>query len=72
LWLKNLTFLYHNATPNLFDDKITHVDKGETYSWTDTKTGKIKTQPLWYAQANGNTRSKTFPGIALAMATQWG
>jgi site-specific DNA-cytosine methylase len=79
LWLKNLPPLYHNSAPNLFDNQITHVGKGEFFEWTDKKTGKIKKQPKWYAEAfmfkgkeHGKERSKTFPGIAKAMATQWG
>jgi site-specific DNA-cytosine methylase len=78
LWLKNLPKLYHNATPNLFDDVITHTDKGEFIEWIDKKTGKLKKQPLWYAQARSlkgeersKVRSKTFPGIADAMGKQW-
>lgn len=80
LWLKNLPKLYHNSTPNLFDEKITHVNKGEFFTWIDCKTGKLKKQPLWYANAFiknknknlvGHERSKTFPGIAKAMAEQW-
>jgi site-specific DNA-cytosine methylase len=78
LWLKNLPKLYHNATPNLFDDIITHTDKGEFIEWIDKKTGKLKKQPLWYAQARSlkgeersKVRSKTFSGIADAMAKQW-
>lgn len=49
------------------------------FKWTDTKTGKQKRQPKWYADAfklnpkdRARVRSKTFPGIALAMADQWG
>lgn len=78
LWLKNLPPLYHNDKPNLFDSNITHTDKGEFYEWVDKKTGKTKRQPKWYAEAfmhskeHGKERSKTFPGIAKAMATQWG
>ena len=78
LWLKNLPPLYHNAKPNLFDQDITHVGKGEFFEWVDKKTGKTKRQPKWYAEAfmhtkeHGKERSKTFPGIAKAMATQWG
>ena len=80
MWLKNLPPLYHNDKPNLFDDTITHVGKGEFFEWTDGKTGKIKKQPKWYADAFINAknkeetsflRSKTFPGIAKAMAEQW-
>lgn len=79
LWLKNLPPLYHNAAPNLFDTNITHVGKGEFFEWFDGKTGKLKKQPKWYADAfkldsesRSKVRSKTFPGIANAMATQWG
>jgi len=81
LWLKNLPHLYHNESPNLFDKEVTHVGKGEFFEWTDGKTGKIKKQPKWYADAFlnaktkeevGHLRSKTFPGIAKAMANQWG
>jgi len=74
LWLKNLKPLYHNKEINLFDDKITHVGKGEM--WV-AKSGKV--MPKWFAdtpstnsEENRAIRSKTFPGIAEAMATQWG
>jgi hypothetical protein len=81
LWLKNLPLLYHNSEPNLFDDVITHTkDKGEFFEWID-KNGVKKRQPLWYAEAfrkhgadgamRSRLRSKTFPGIAKAMAEQW-
>jgi hypothetical protein len=80
LWLKNLPKLYHNDRINLFDTIITHVEPEERFYWTDKKTGKIKSQPMWYYNAliNAKTkeerstiRSKTFPGIAKAMAEQW-
>ena len=70
LWLKNL--------PMLRPTKI--VGKGEMYEFTDKKTGKKKRQPLWYYQALSKAktpaerrtlRSKTFEGIARAMAYQW-
>jgi hypothetical protein len=81
LWLKNLPLLYHNSIPNLFDNVVTHTDKGEFFEWIDKKTGKKKRQPLWFYNAAFNShkngsrskiRSKTFPGIAQAMADQWG
>lgn len=76
LWLTNLPPLYHNDRPNLFDKEVTHVGKGEIVTWEDGKTGKVKTMPKWYNDArSGNhnvNRSKTFPGIAQAMAEQWG
>jgi hypothetical protein len=71
LWLKNL--------PKLVPTNI--VEKGEFKEWIDKKTGKIKRQALWYYEAlqeaktpaqRRTLRSKTFKGIAEAMATQWG
>jgi len=78
LWLNNLPHLQHFSKVDLFNDKITHSGKGEFYEWIDGKTGKKKKQPLWYAKAflngdeHGKDRSKTFLGIAKAMAEQWG
>lgn len=81
LWLKNLPKLYHNSMPNLFDKEVSHVSKSNDYKeWVCKKTGKIKRQQMWYYNAliNAKTkeerstiRSKTFPGIAKAMAKQW-
>jgi hypothetical protein len=77
LWLKNLPLLYHNRTPNLFDTDITHVGKGDMIEFI-SKKGVKKSQPKWYVDAfklnadeRSKVRSKTFPGIANAMATQW-
>ncbi len=70
LWLKNL--------PKL--EPTNMVSKGEFKEWIDKKTGKTKRQALWYYEALQNSktteerrtlRSKTFYGIANAMATQW-
>lgn len=75
IWLKNLPLLYHNETVNLFDQDITHVGKGEMMEYTEKKTGKVKKMAKWYNDArsgnHGHKRSKTFPGIAKAMAEQW-
>ena len=69
LWLKGL--------PKLKPTKI--VEHGEYFEWVDKK-GKKKRQPKWFYDAlkkaktseeRSIIRSKTFPGIALAMATQW-
>lgn len=69
LWLKGL--------PNLEPTNI--VEKGEFFEWTD-KNGKKKKQAKWFFDALKNAktaderskiRSKTFPGIAKAMAEQW-
>ena len=76
LWLKNLSPLKHypTDTTSLTDDsniKMTHVDKGEFITF---KSGKK--MPKWYNDAGSNKergkiRSKTFPGIAKAMAVQF-
>ena len=70
LWLKNL--------PKLAPTNV--VDKGEFIEWTCKKTGRIKRQPKWYADAFQKTsdsierqkiRNTTFPGIAKAIAEQY-
>jgi len=82
LWLSGLPMLLHTKGDNLFEQN-THVDSGAKHTWVDSKTGKEKSQPLWYAQGKGfggkqpqkdfnEYRSKTFPGIAKAFAAQWG
>jgi hypothetical protein len=69
LWLKNLPLLKHTNV----------VDKGEYFEFT-SKKGVKKRMPMWYYRALQNAktpaerstlRSKTFKGIAEAMATQW-
>ena len=61
LWLKNL--------PKLYETNV--VDKGTRHI---TKSGK--SLPDWYnlppSADRWKLRSRTFPGIANAMATQWG
>jgi hypothetical protein len=70
LWLKGLPTL-----------KPLHTTKPEIpyKEWFDEKSGRIKRQTLWYYNTrllgpNGRAKaaSKTFPGIAKAMAQQWG
>ena len=70
LWLKGL--------PKLEPTNI--VEKGEFIEWTCKKTGKKKRQAKWFFEVLKNAktneersiiRSKTFPGIAKAMAKQW-
>lgn len=66
LWLKNLPLLYADDVVEKDNDVIV---------WTNKKTGKRKSCSRWY---NTNThnhsehRSKFFPGVARAMAEQWG
>jgi hypothetical protein len=70
LWLKNLPLL----TPTDV------VEKGEWKEWTDSRTGKKKRQATWYYEAlckaktdaeRRTLRSKTFKGMAQAIADQW-
>ena len=81
LWLKNLPLLYHNSDVNLFDEIITHNTNVEWHEWVDKKTGKKRRYSKFLADAwlknndkskVSTIRSKTFPGIAKAMAEQWG
>jgi hypothetical protein len=74
LWLYGLKPLVHIAKPDLFNDKGTHVYKGEMSVF---KSGCV--MPKWYADSwslpekeRKKLRSKTFPGIARAMSEQWG
>lgn len=71
LWLKGL--------PTLIP-LVEQEPEMEWVEWKSKKTGKIKRQPKWYYDAFLNCktteersclRSKTFPGIAKAMAKQW-
>jgi len=74
LWLKNLPKLQHYEHDDLFHKKtwvepltITN-SKGNTYDDWWYKTCMITTKN----GARAKARSKTFPGIARAMAEQWG
>lgn len=69
-WLKNLPLL---KPTNI-------VEKGEFKEWICKKTGKLKRQATWYYEAlkkskstaeRRTLRSKTFKGMAEAIANQW-
>lgn len=69
LWLKNLPKLIHSNSTTLFGER-THVDKpNPSFTWIN-KEGKVKSEYYTYCK-NAKTKSKTFPGIAKAMAEQW-
>jgi len=70
LWLKGLQPL---------KPAITEKPDMEYVEWVDKKTGKTKREAKWIKEAlnlppdeRSMIRSKTFPGIAKAMASQWG
>ena len=76
LWLYGLPKLFHAKSPDLFNQEVTHVNRGEMVTF---KSGNV--HPKWYAETptsgkraeeNRRIRSKTFPGIANAMGAQWG
>jgi len=77
LWLNGLPKLFHAKQTDLFNNKITHTNKGEFWEFI-SKKGKKKSFSKWYVEAlrlspkeRTKARSKTFRGIAEAMATQW-
>ena len=61
LWLKNLPLLITNNLPRPDNAEIfgKHSGSGKSATWEDSQRGSVE-------------RSKTFPGIAHAMAEQWG
>lgn len=70
LWIKGLPLL---------NPQIDQMPEIEYYEWTDQRTGKQKRQEMWYYKTRclsykkrAKAASKTFPGIAKAMAQQWG
>jgi len=72
------TCLWLNELPPLQPTNI--VEKGEFFEF-ESKKGQKKRMPMWYYKAllDAKTpqqrrmlRSKTFPGLAQAMAEQWG
>ena len=75
LWFKNLKPLKHYKEGDQIDiddpeAQITHVDKGEFITFSSGKR-----MPKWYnissSEDRAKLRSKTFPGIAKAMAIQF-
>jgi len=70
LWIKGVAPLVPD---------VTEQPELDYFEWVDGKTGKVKRQPKWYAEAfklppkeRAKVRSRTFPGIARAFANQWG
>lgn len=70
LWLKGLPLLI---------PQVKEKPKMEFIEWQDKKTGRTKRQAKWYYEAmklppneRAMVRSKTFIGVARAMAEQWG
>jgi len=71
LWLKNLPLLFHLAEDDLFG-RATHVGKGEFVVSSKGKRGAKWNWWLPQTPDRWKIRSRTFEGIAQAMAEQWG
>ena len=69
------TCLWIRGLPNLEPTDIVEVDTSDVYSYV-AANGKIKHDSRLRSRCKGEERSvyrsKTFPGIAKAMAEQWG
>lgn len=70
LWIKGMKPLV---------PQVTEQPELDWFEYINAKTGKKKRQPMWFADSwrlppeeRSKVRSKTFPGIAKAMAEQWG
>ena len=77
LWLKNLPKLFYCKQDSLFETKTVVEPKIMSIQYRKPskyyKGGEEKKRYFTDAYSrNAKTRSKTFPGIAQAMATQWG
>jgi hypothetical protein len=72
LWLKGLPKLIHNKQNTLFESG-SHTTKPEPI-YIDTESGKKRyfTEAIGGITDGGHKRSRTFSGIAKAMADQWG
>lgn len=71
LWLKNLPKLKHFAKTDLFDE-ATHVGRGDMVTFSSGKRMAKWIADSFHKKEGQKIRSKTFPGIAAAMAQQWG
>ena len=70
LWLKNLPLLKYSFETNLFEEK-TSTEHPIPLSSRMGSDGKIKNKYFVSRMTNAKDRSKTFLGIAKAMAVQW-
>jgi hypothetical protein len=75
LWLKNLPKLFYTKQIDLFNNEVSFVKPHFTIFTNAEGVSKrfSRTANKWYktAEERSKERSKTFPGIAKAMATQW-
>jgi hypothetical protein len=73
LWLKGLPALSYSTTDTLFGPKTSVEPEYVEYNSKRNKCGRSKYPVLWGPGGRcGKKRSMFFPGIAKAMAEQWG
>jgi len=70
LWLRGLPLLKHFKESDLFEE-ITHTLKPEPYAYNSSGKALYRTDYYGPSDDRARLRSKTFPGIAQAMAEQW-
>ena len=66
LWLRGLPLLSHTKVMENHGDRYIRTERQQKLGY-----GKVSNSK-WYAQASPKERSRTFQGIADAMADQWG
>ena len=71
LWLKNLPPLHHNDSDTLFDSR-THTDKPSAIKIEGSGKKRYFTESEGGGKDRAKNRAKFWPGIAKAMAEQWG
>jgi hypothetical protein len=71
LWLKNLPKLVHVTQSNLFEE-ATSIGKPEPKAYNKSGKAIYFSDYFGPSEDRAKLRSKTFPGIAKAMAEQWG
>jgi hypothetical protein len=72
LWLKNLPPLIHCKSDNDLFMERTHREKPEPYAYTKSGKPLYFEEYMKFSDDRSSIRSRTFPGIANAMADQWG
>jgi hypothetical protein len=66
LWLRGLPMLRPTDIRSNHGERYTRSERQQKMGYGKTSNSK------WYASASAKERSRTFPGIAQAMAEQWG
>lgn len=69
-YVTKATCLWTKGLPNLKTNNLTKPDNAKMYG--RFPSGKAKTWEDQVTKDRASVRSKTFPGIARAMAEQWG